>query len=71
MTYTAYGLTAAAAGLTGLAYMQGQAAQQRLNGLQSQSETIPLSQWQPDYGELPELAGREPGQHVCDGRSSF
>ena len=49
MTYTAYGLTAAAAGLTGLAYMQGQAAQQRLNGLQSQSETIPLSQWQPEY----------------------
>ena len=49
MTYTTYGLTAAAAGLTGLAYMQGQAAQDRLNGLQSQSETIPLGQWQPEY----------------------
>ena len=49
MTYTAYGLTAAAAAMTGLAYSQGNAAQERLNSLVSDGDTIPLSQWQPEY----------------------
>jgi len=49
MTYAAYGLTAAAAGLSGLAYMQGVAANDRLNALQGDGNSIPKSEWQPEY----------------------
>ena len=49
MTYTAYGLATAAAGFSGLAYMQGVAANDRLNALQGDGNSIPKSEWQPEY----------------------
>jgi len=51
MTYTAYGLTAAAAAMTGLAYSQGNAALDRLNALESGAdrETIDPAIWKPEY----------------------
>ena len=51
MTYTAYGLTAAAAAVTGLAYSRGNAALDRLNSLESgpDRETIDPNSWRPEY----------------------
>ena len=49
MTYAAYGLTAVAAGLSGYAYTQGIAANERLNALEGDGTSIPKSEWQPEY----------------------
>ena len=51
MTYTAYGLTAAAAAMTGLAYSQGNAALDRLNSLKPEPgrDTIDPAVWTPEH----------------------